>query len=165
MGTVLTGDNRKFCVKESTFLIATQSGELHYVMPIASGMSIQQNQILAEIASYEENLYIDTYISSSDRSRVRVGNNVKVSISGVNNYRFGSLSGVVDFIEPGTLQNESTEGAIVYYRAKVQLSETSLASNTGEIIELIRSMPVEARVVYEEESYLEWILNLLNLRN
>jgi multidrug efflux pump subunit AcrA (membrane-fusion protein) len=147
------------------FLTATQSGELHYVMPIATGMSIQQNQILAEIASNEEGIYIDTYISASDRSRVDVGRNVKVSIMGVNNYRFGSLSGVVDFIEPGTLQNESDDGSIVYYRAKVQLNETSLASKSGEVIELIRSMPVEARVVYEEESYLDWALNLLNLKN
>lgn len=147
------------------FLTATQSGELHYVMPVATGMAIQQNQILAEIASNEEDIYIDTYISASDRSRVEVGKNVKIAIIGVNNYRFGSLSGVVDFIEPGTLQNDSSEGAVVFYRAKVLLNETALTSKSGEVIELIRSMPVEARVVYEEESYLDWALNLLNLKN
>ncbi|MFN7249516.1 MAG: HlyD family efflux transporter periplasmic adaptor subunit [Anaerobacillus sp.] len=146
------------------FVNATQSGELHYVLPLATGMSVQQNQILGEIASNGEDIYIDAYIQASDRSRVEVGKNVKVSIIGVNNYRFGSLSGVVDFIEPGTLQNESSDGAMVYYRARVRLEETSLKSKSGEVIELIRSMPVEARVVYEEETYLDWVMNLLNLK-
>ena len=40
-----------------------------------------------------------------------------------------------------------------------------LTSKTGEVVELIRSMPVEARIVYQEESYLEWLLSLLNLRS
>lgn len=145
-------------------IVASQAGELHYLQPLAEGMAIQQNQILGEIAHKDHELYIDAYISAADRSGVKVGNSVKVSIIGVNSYRFGTLSGVLDFIEPGTLQNESSGEVVVFYRAKIRLHETSLKSKSGEGISLLRSMPVEVRVVYSEESYLEWFLNLLNLR-
>ena len=53
---------------------------------------------------------------------------------------------------------------MVFYRANVKLENTSLNSKSGEVVELIRSMPVEARIVYEEESYLDWLINLLNLK-
>ena len=145
-------------------ITANQSGVLHFLNPLAEGMSIQQNQILGEIASEEEDFYIDAYIPAQDRSRVEVEDEVKVSIAGVNSHRFGSLSGTVDFIEPGTLKNESSQEPMIYYRARIKLKETSLESKSGEEIELIRSMPVEARVVYESESYLEWVINLLNLK-
>ena len=145
-------------------LTASRSGVFHYPNSLAKGMSIQQNQILGEIASEEEGFYIDAYIPAQDRSRVHVGNTVKLSIIGVNNHRFGSLSGTVEFIEPGTLKNESSKEMMVFYRANVKLENTSLNSKSGEVVELIRSMPVEARIVYEEESYLDLLINLLNLK-
>ncbi|WP_255407152.1 hypothetical protein [Bacillus sp. S1-R2T1-FB] len=55
-------------------IIASQSGVLHYPNPLAKGMSIQQNQILGEIASAEEDFYIDAYITAQTRRRVKKGN-------------------------------------------------------------------------------------------
>lgn len=66
-----------------------------------------------------------------------VGNSVKVSIIGVNSYRFGTLSGALEFIEPGTLQNESSGEVVMLYRARIRLHETSLISKSGEEIVLL----------------------------
>ena len=128
-------------------------------------MSLQQNQIVGEIATDEEGFYVDSYIQAQDRSKVDVGQPVNVAVVGVNNYRFGTISRTVEFIEPGTIQNETAEGVISFYRARVSLGEDLLTSKSGEIIELMRSMPTEARIIYQEESYLEWLLDLLNLRS
>ncbi len=144
---------------------ATKSGILHYLQPLSIGMSLQQNQIVGEIATDEEGFYVDSYIQAQDRSKVEVGQPVNVAVVGVNNYRFGTLSGTVEFIEPGTIQNETAEGVISFYRARVSLDEDFLASKSGEVVKIIRSMPIEARIVYQEESYLEWLLDLLNLRS
>jgi len=144
---------------------ATKSGVLHYLQPMSVGMSLQQNQVVGEIATDEEGFYVDAYIQAQDRSRVTVGQSVNVAVLGINNYRFGTISGTVEFIEPGTIQNETAKGVISLYRATVSLTEESLSSKSGEIIDLVRSMPVEARVVYQEESYLDWLLDLLNLKS
>lgn len=144
---------------------ATKSGIIHYLQPLSVGMSVQQNQVLGEIATDSEGMYVDTYIQAQDRSRVKIGQSVNVAIVGINNYRFGTIDGIVESIEPGTVQNETNEGVVSLYRAKVHLNEEFLSNKGGEVIELVRSMPVEARVVYQEESYLEWLLNLLNLKS
>jgi len=49
-------------------ITASQAGELHYLMPLAEGMAIQQNQILGEVAQPDHDFYIDAYIAAADRS-------------------------------------------------------------------------------------------------
>ncbi|SFO08526.1 HlyD family efflux transporter periplasmic adaptor subunit [Proteiniclasticum ruminis] len=147
------------------YVLANNTGKLHYFTPTSIGMPVQQGQIIGEISNKDERMYIDAYVNAQDRSRIEEGKPVKVAISGINTYRFGTLSGIVKFIEPGTVQNESQEGVSVLYRIKVELEKSELESKNGEVLELLRSMPVEARVVYNEESYLQWILGMLNFRN
>ncbi|QNO14103.1 hypothetical protein HYG86_04610 [Alkalicella caledoniensis] len=147
------------------YVRANNKGKLHYFSPTAIGMAVQQGQIIGEVANKEESLYIDAYVNAQDRSRVEVGKPVKVAISGLNTYRFGTLPGKVTFIEPGTIQNESSEGVSVLYRLRVELEKSQLESNSGEVVELLRAMPVEARIVYKEETYLQWILGMLNFRS
>src|SRR5699024_3507888 len=101
------------------------------------GMAVQQNQIIAEIAVDTESFYVDGYIEAQDRSRVEVEQPVNVAIIGVNNYRFGTISGEVEFIEPGTIQNETAEGVFNLYRLKVNLNEETLTSKSGEKIQLV----------------------------
>lgn len=144
---------------------AQKTGILHYLQPLSTGVSLQQNQIIGEVATDTEGFYVDSYIQAQDRSKVEVGQPVKVAVIGVNNYRFGTVAGTIEFIEPGTIQNETAEGVINFYRAKVNLAEELLSSKSGEEIDLVRSMPVEARIVYQEESYLDWLLDLLNLKS
>jgi multidrug resistance efflux pump len=147
------------------FVKTSESGELHFISPIAIGMAVQQGQIIGEVASNNEKIYVDAYINASDRSRVKVDKNVNVAVIGLNSYRYGTLSGKVTSIEPGTVRNETVNGVSILYRLHVELDSNILESNSGETIELIRSMPVEARIVYNEESYLEWILGLLNFKS
>lgn len=147
------------------FVKASESGELHFTSPVAMGMAVQQGQIIGEVASHNEKMYVDAYISASDRSRVKVDQNVNVAVIGLNSYRYGTITGKITFIEPGTVRNETANGVNILYRLHVELDCDFLDSNSGETVELIRSMPVEARVVYNEESYLEWILGLLNFKS
>ncbi|MCL1949015.1 MAG: hypothetical protein FWF59_04710 [Turicibacter sp.] len=42
------------------------------------------------------------------------------------------------------------------------IEEILLEARNGDYIQLLRSMPVSARLVYDRETYLEWMLGLLN---
>jgi len=45
------------------------------------------------------------------------------------------------------------------------MEESELKSSDGEVIKAIKSMPVEARIVYDKETYLDWVLEMLNFKN
>lgn len=47
------------------------------------------------------------------------------------------------------------------YQVNISLKATTL-THKEEIIEIRSSMSVTAKIVYEKESYLEWILDQLN---
>lgn len=157
--------NEKVAIKQDSIheILASSSGVLHYLQPLSVGMSVQQNQTIAEIADIDKGFFIDTYIQAKDISRVDISQKANISIVGVNDYRFGILHGEIESIEPGVIQNETPEGIVSFYRAKVNISADELQSKSGKTIDLIRSMPVEVKIVYKEETYLEWLLDLLNL--
>ncbi|MFZ2876643.1 MAG: secretion protein HlyD, partial [Enterococcus aquimarinus] len=104
------------------------------------------------------------YIPAQDRSRVRVGNSVKVSVTGVNQTKYGMLQGKINEISAGTVfQNGSEENSQLLYQIIIELNNTNLKSNK-DTIKVEASMPVVANIIYDKETYLEWILNELNLK-
>ncbi|MFZ1605623.1 MAG: secretion protein HlyD, partial [Enterococcus aquimarinus] len=93
-----------------------------------------------------------------------VGNSVKVSVTGVNQTKYGMLQGKINEISAGTVfQNGSEENSQLLYQIIIELNNTNLKSNK-DTIKVEASMPVVANIIYDKETYLEWILNELNLK-
>ena len=145
---------------------ASQSGYLHYLTGLKDGMSVQKGQVVAEISENKENqMMVEAYIQATDRSKVSVGNQVKVAIQGVNTQKYGTLSGKLTSIDSGTMTQESSNGNIILYKCKIIINEKELVASNGEKIQAVKSMPVVARIIYEKKIYMDWILEMLNFKN
>lgn len=142
---------------------ASSDGTLHYVTPLKQGMSVQQNQTIAEIAGSDREAYIEAFVLATDISRVAVGAEVDIAITGVNSQKFGTLKGAVTQIDSGTITQETQNGNVSLYKVVVALEELTLKKDE-EIVVLQKDMPVEARIVYDNETYLDWILELLSFK-
>ncbi|MGQ7382358.1 hypothetical protein ACTGZS_06275 [Streptococcus suis] len=126
-------------------------------------MSVQQNQTVAEIAGSDREAYIEAFVLATDISRVTVGAEVDIAITGVNSQKFGTLKGAVTQIDSGTITQETQNGNVSLYKVVVALDELTLKKDE-EIVVLQKDMPVEARIVYDNETYLDWILELLSFK-
>ncbi len=145
---------------------ASQSGYLHYLTGLKDGMSVQKGQVVAEISENKENqMMVEAYIQATDRSKVSVGDQVKVAIQGVNTQKYGTLSGKLTSIDSGTMTQESSNGNIILYKCEVIINEKELVASNQEKIQVVKSMPVVARIIYEKETYMDWILEMLNFKN
>lgn len=154
---ISTGQDRGLTVSTSS------DGTLHYVTPLKQGMSVQQNQTVAEIAGSDREAYIEAFVLATDISRVTVGAEVDIAITGVNSQKFGTLKGAVTQIDSGTITQETQNGNVSFYKVVVALDELTLKKDE-EIVVLQKDMPVEARIVYDNETYLDWILELLSFK-
>lgn len=144
---------------------ANQNGYVHFLTTMKNGMKIQKAQTVAEISENKEsNMIVEAYIQATDRSKVSVGNAVKVAIQGVNSQKYGTLTGKLVQIDQGTLTQESKDGNVILYKCEVSIQKKELSSSDGEVIKAIKSMPVIARIVYEKETYMDWILSMLNFK-
>lgn len=151
--------------KETYQIKATQDGIVHYVNPMRVGSSIQQNQVVADISTQDTDKFIiEAFILASDISKVSLYDDVNIALNGVNSSKYGTLKGKLIFIDSGTISQETQEGNMLLYRVKID-SDSYILESKDDSIEIISSMPVEARIIYDKETYLEWILNMLNLKN
>lgn len=145
-------------------ITAQNDGILHYVSPLKVGMSVQQNQVIAEISTQqEENYLVEAYVNATDIAKIHVGDSVKVAVSGVNTMKYGTIKGKLVSIDSGTINQETKTGNLILYRIVITIDEYQLKSKK-DTIQLIKSMPVEARIIYEKETYLEWVLEMLNFK-
>ena len=145
-------------------ITAQNDGILHYVSPLKVGMSVQQNQVIAEISTQqEENYLVEAYVNATDIAKIHVGDSVKVAVSGVNTMKYGTIKGKLVSIDSGTINQETKTGNLILYRIVITIDEYQLKSKK-DTIQLIKSMPVEARIIYEKENYLEWFLEMLNFK-
>lgn len=142
---------------------STGSGYIHYINRIQEGMFIKNSQVVAETSNdIAYSYYIETIINVIDISKVKIGDKVNVAISGVDQNKYGQIEGVVALIDKGSLVTEDGKS---FYRMKIDINDYHLESNNGDTIELVRSMQVETRIVYNKETYMDWILANLKFVN
>ena len=142
---------------------ANKDGYLHYLVPIKAGVGLQSFQPVAQIANDKDaKLIVESYIPAQDVSKLHVNDSVKVAIEGVNQTKYGMLKGNVKEISNGTIIQQGENGSeVMLYQVTVAL-ETKELHSEKEIIKARASMPVVANIVYNHESYLEWLLEQLN---
>ena len=153
--------------QESSLVVkAKNDGIVHYLLPLQVGMSIQTNQVVAEVSNNsDDDLQVEAYIDAKDISKVAVGQKVRIAIDGVNTYKYGTIDGELISVDSGALTQETNEGNQLYFKCLVSVPTNKLDAGDGSTVKLIKSMPVEARIVYEEETYFEWVLEMLNFKN
>jgi len=145
---------------------ATSDGYVHYLTVLKVGMSVQQNQVVAEISMNEKNqLIVEAYIEATDISKASIGDDVNIALNGVNSQKYGTLKGKLMFIDSGTISQETQQGNILFYKCHIELKETKLMASDKSEIQAMKSMPIEARIVYEKETYFEWMLEMLSFKN
>ena len=145
---------------------ANQTGYIHYLLPLREGMMVQRMQSIAEISmNLEDSMQVEVFIPAHRISRVELGQDVNVAIDGVNVSKYGTLSGQLISIDVGTMSQETPQGNMIFYRGIVAIDDAYLQASNGDVVYVLRSMPVTARIVYERETYLNWILSMLQFRN
>ena len=174
LGTARSNNNKSITELEANLGVATgqdkahsilapSDGTLHYMIPLKQGMSIQQNQTVAEVSGKEKGYYVEAFVLASDISRVSEGAKAEVAITGVNSQKYGTLKGQVRQIDSGTISQETKEGNISLYKVMIEL-ETLTLKHGSETVVLQKDMPVEVRIVYDKETYLDWILEMLSFK-
>lgn len=151
--------------KETNYTVtANNQGILHYQIPLKTGMSVQQGQIIAEVSTLQtKNYYVESYIATTEISKIKTNQEVDISIVGVNTQKYGTLKGKVKSIDSGTVTQQTAQGNQNFYKVEIELMTTTL-KHKEETIQIIQSQPVETRIIYDKETYLDWILEMLSFK-
>ncbi|OCN03834.1 hypothetical protein A4S06_04515 [Erysipelotrichaceae bacterium MTC7] len=149
----------------STYVIrASNEGYVHYLNPMYEGLSIQSNGVIAQISENEPKKWVvETYIDANEIAKVKVGQPVLIELNGLNSNVYPSIPGMVTSIDQGSLSQDSAEGRQLVYRMLVMMNYPKV-KDTKSFQQLKKGMPVTCKIIYEEETYVDYLLTLLQLK-
>lgn len=143
-------------------VLAQKGGIVHLNTPLTEGMVLQGGSLIGTITNKEEQLIIETMLSSSERPRIHVEDEVSLAVGGLNQAEYGTISGkVVSIDEDATIDNEKGN---VYFKVKVKPDKTYLEDSKGEKVNLTLGMVTETRVKYEKITYMKYFLEQIGVK-
>ena len=143
-------------------IIATQDGKIHLNTAITKGMVLQAGNLLGSISNNKDKLTIDTMLSSTDRPRIKVGDEVSLAVAGLNQAEYGTVKGKVESIdEDATIDSQKGN---VYFKAKIKPEKLFLTDKKGEKVNLTLGMVAETRVKYEKITYMKYFMEQIGIK-
>ncbi len=143
---------------------AQADGVLHLLIDYKEGMIVQVGSSVATITPENSSTIIETYISTSDMARIEKNDKVQIAVDGLSQNVYGTIEGKVESIASNQTtiagENGESQNAFCVY---VLPENDYVISNAGKKVNLSNGMTVEIRIIYDEETYLSYILDKLGL--
>lgn len=143
---ILSTQNR---LKRSTFKAPIRS-VIHELNAEFAGQIIAPGDLLVELIPIEDDLIVDARLPTTEIRYVKKGQEVRISVDGVEPHRVGYLEGSVQRLSPSTFIDEN---GMPYYQALIALRSNELAG-----LRLIPGMTVQAQIKTDQRTILEYLL-------
>lgn len=148
--------------KEEYKLYSPCDGIVHLNSEFKCGMVLQGGTLLGNIQNSNEQLIIESLVPSSDRPRIKTGDEVYVIVGGLSQTEYGTLDGIVESIDEDATIDEKNGNA--YFKVKIRPSQSYLEDKKGERVNLTPGMISETRVKYEKITYLKYYLEQIGIK-
>ena len=144
---------------------ATAAGVLHLLDEYKEGMVLQTTTPVATITAQNCSNVLETYVTTADRVRIKVGNEVQMVVDGLSQSVYGTISGRVKSIASGITITQPTEtGENKMFRIIIEINDSYLVSQNGEKIDIITGMTAVARIHYDKITYFYYVLEKLGFK-
>lgn len=143
---------------------ASNSGILHMMTDYKEGMVVQAGTAVAGITPENSDILVEAYISTADRARITEGDTVQIAVDGLVQSVYGNVTGIVASIDSNVTSLEGENGQTTpIFKIRIKPNNSYLISNSGDKVNLINGMTVEARITYDEVTYFNYVLEKLGL--
>lgn len=142
-------------------IVANTSGIVHMMSEYKEGMVVQAASAVGSIANENDEYVITAYLEVSDMPRVSVGDDVNIEVSGLAQNTYGNLKGKLLSIDNDL--TTSQDGSQSYFKSQIEIETPYLISSKGNKVDVSNGMSVEARIIYDELSYFDYLLESLGL--
>jgi multidrug resistance efflux pump len=151
---------------EAFSVSAAASGQVYLNESVKSGTVLSAGESIGSIASADQGLSIRVLLAVPDRQYVRVGDPVKVSVTGLPDVEYGNLSGAVSSIDSDVTTIPAADGGASgsnFFVAEVAVERDYVETREGAEHRLVNGTAVDAEFVYDEVTYLEHIAQMFGL--
>lgn len=148
--------NDKTMILEHTDVLAPATGIVKSVKINTEGGVVRQGEEILEILPTESRLLIEAKVRPVDMTKMHVGLPATVKLDAFDYSVFGSMNGVVSYVSPDSLTEETKSGSSLYYRAHILLDQPSPAIKS--IIDVRPGMTATVDIKSDERSILAYLM-------
>ena len=137
-------------------ITADKNGILHFETILNTGMVVSPGTLLFSVsgATDDDSMIVNLQIPAAYRPYLSVGYKTQMEIAGYPSEAYGKLNGVIAEISSDS--NVDSNGN-VWFTAKVVI-DNSVTSGKAGSAHVVNGMIVSASIIYEESTWLDWIL-------
>lgn len=150
--------------KEGYSVKANASGKIHLLGQFNVGMVMQAGTSVASIASNSDEFEIYVSVGDSDVVRIEKGDKVDISVNGLNQSVYGTISGKVVSKDSDITISNTEKGTTAYFNIKIEPDYNYVIDKNGEKFNLSNGMSVETRIQYDKITYFEYALDALGIK-
>lgn len=108
---------------EHTDIVAPATGIVKSIKVTTLGGVVRQGDEILQILPTESDLVVEAKLKPADMANIKVGEPTKVKLDAYDYAIFGTMSGTVTYVSADTLQEDTKNGPMTYYRVKVAITE------------------------------------------
>ena len=142
---------------------ATESGYVYYKTDVKKDTTLSAGSIVGivttQIDKQDQDFRVTMYVPSKGIGFVEIGQNVKLSVDGLDTSEYGYINGTVTKIYETPVQTENA----MYYQVEATLDPQGNESVYKELFALKDNMTISAKIVTNETNWLFYLLQKINI--
>lgn len=143
---------------------AMTTGTMHMMADYKCGMVVQAGSAVATITPQNSDILIEAYVSTADMARIEKGDTVQIAVDGLIQSVYGNVTGTVEAIDSNLTSLESENGqSNSVFKIRIRPHSNYVISKSGKKVNLSNGMTVEAKIIYDEITYFDYLLEKLGL--
>jgi membrane fusion protein, adhesin transport system len=120
----------------NTELIAPADGIIKNIKISTLGGVLRPSEELLQIVPTGGHLIIEAKLKPAEVAFIRVGLPATIKLDAYDYSIFGSMRGIVSYISPDTLSEDTKQGELVYYRVQIKITDREFKATAAQNIEL-----------------------------
>ena len=144
-------------VLEHTELVAPSDGIVNNIRVTTLGAVVRPGDTILELSPTGEDLVAEAKVSPADIGFLMSGQSASVKLDAYDSSVFGALNGVVSYISPDILSEDTRQGHVNYYRVQIRIKDTEFKGPKASQIQLRPGLTATAEIRVMDRTVMSYL--------
>jgi adhesin transport system membrane fusion protein len=144
-------------ILEHTELTAPMDGVVNNIKINTLGGVVRGGDTVMELLPAGDFLIVEAKINTADIAFISVGQQASIKIDAYDSSIFGAMQGVVKYISPDVLTEETRAGTSLYYRVRIEITGSEFKGGRSRDIQLRPGMTATVDIKAMERTVLSYL--------
>lgn len=145
-------------ILEQTELVAPADAVVNNIRVNTLGGVVRAGDTIMELLPATKNLLVEAKVASSDIAFIALNQDASIKLDAYDSSIYGSLHGIVTYISPDILVEETKQGPFSYFRVHINLTETEFKGPRAKEIKVRPGLSASVDIKAMDRTVLSYLI-------